>query len=169
MMSKILSDKLLHILFTLTFIITVLVSSCSVFKEVPVETKYNIKDSTIVHMVDSVVYIPKEVIVDVVPEYDTLRLESSKAVAEAYVDTNIHMLRGKIENKEGIEYKYIYKDKIIYRDSVVTKEVPVEVVKEVVKHKHYWYESILWLFTLLSIGYIILKYIKNRYGFFKGG
>lgn len=135
--------------------------SCGPIKQIPVETVINYKDSTVVNTIDSVIYIPKERIVDVVAAYDTLKLETNMAKAEAYVDTTLHLLKGSIENKKGVQYKYIYKDKIEYRDSVVTKEVPVEVPVEVVKHKHYWYEPILWLFALLSIGYIGLKLAKK--------
>lgn len=125
--------------------------SCSAIKQVPVQTIYNYKDSTVVNVVDSTVYIPVERIVDVVPPYDTLHLETSKAVADAWVDTTMHVLRGSIENKTGIEYKYKYKDKIVVKDSIVTKEVPVpvEVVKEV--KTHFWYEKILWVLSLVSL------------------
>lgn len=165
-MSKIRPSRLLHFLFIfiLSFTLVGLVS-CSVIKPIPVETQIHVVDSTVYHMVDSVVYIPKEVIKDVVPIYDTLYMETSMAKAEAYVDTVTHNLKGKLENKKGVEYKYIYKDKIQYRDSIITKEVPVPVEIEKIKHKHYFYEPILWLITLLSIGYVGIKYIKKRYGF----
>lgn len=138
-----------------------IVVSCGPIKHVPVQTIINYKDSTIVNVVDSTVYIPKERIVDVVAVYDTLKLETNMAKAEAYVDTTLHLLKGNIENKKGVQYKYIYEDKIQYRDSIITKEVPVNVPVEVVKYKHYWYESILWLFALLSIGYIGFKLVKR--------
>lgn len=135
--------------------------SCGPIKQIPVETIINYKDSTVVNTIDSVIYIPKERIVDVVAPYDTLKLETNMAKAEAYVDTTLHLLKGSIENKKGVTEKIKYKEKLVYRDSVVTKEVPVEVPVEVVKHKHYWYEPILWLFALLSIGYIGLKLAKK--------
>lgn len=140
-------------------------SSCSTYSQIPVETQYNIVDSIQIHQVDSVVYIPKEVIKDVVPQYDTLVMESSAAKSVSYVDTTTHTLKGKLENKKGIEYKYIYKDRVEYRDSTVIKEVPVEVLKEVVKTKHPFYESILWLLSSLFVIPLIIKIVKRIYGF----
>jgi hypothetical protein len=147
--------------FRILFLLILLVMSCGPIKQIPVETIINYKDSTVVNTIDSVIYIPKERIVDVVAPYDTLKLETNMAKAEAYVDTTLHLLKGSIENKKGVTEKIKYKEKLVYRDSVVTKEVPVEVPVEVVKHKHYWYEPILWLFALLSIGYIGLKLAKK--------
>lgn len=141
-------------------IILITVVSCGVIKPVPVETVINYKDSTIVNVVDSTVYIPVERIVDIVPAYDTLKLETSKAVAEAYVDTTMHVLRGSIENKTGIEYKYIYKDRIEYRDSIVTKEVPVPVEVEKIVKTHFWYEKLLWILSLGFVSILIYKGIQ---------
>ena len=145
----------------LILIISILMVACGTIKPVPVETIINYKDSVVVNVVDSTVYIPVERVVDIVPAYDTLHLETSKAVAEAWVDTTLHVLRGNIENKTGVEYKYIYKDKIQWRDSLVYKEVPVEVQVEKIKHKHYWYEPILWVFALMSLFYIIIYVLKK--------
>lgn len=126
-----------------------LVLGCGSIKQVPVEHQviYNYVDS--LRIKDSTVVIPVERIVDVARDYDTLRMETSKAKAEAYVDTSLHMLRGSIENKAGTEYKYIYQDRIVYRDSIVTKEVPVEV--EVEKTVHPKYEKWLWVWLVLSV------------------
>lgn len=140
----------------------VLILSCGVTKPTPgTNSQVNIRDSVVVHEVDSVVVIPVEKVVDVVPQYDTLTLETSKAKAIAYVDTTVHMLKGKIENKTGTEYKYIYKDKIVYRDSVTVKEVPIpyEVVREVTKiPKAFW-----WLLaaTLILGGWQIFKIVMK--------
>lgn len=88
------------------------------------------KDSTVL------VPIPVERYVDVVRQYDTLRLETTLAKSEAYVDTLTHTLKGNLEHKpEALKTVIKYKDRIVveYRDSIVTKEVPVEV--EVIKTK----------------------------------
>lgn len=131
--------------------------SCGSIKYVPVkgDTEYIYRDTTIFR--DSVVYIPKEIIKEVVPALDTLKMETNMAKAEAYLDTNINILRGKLENKKDVQYKYIYKDKIVYRDSIVTKEVPIEVVKP--EYKHYWYEKYLWILSGIFLIYLIIKYL----------
>ena len=147
----------------MTWIISLLlIVSCATIKPVPVETIINYKDSTIVNVIDSTVYIPKERIVDIVPAYDTLHLETTKAVAQAWVDTTNHVLRGSIENKTGVEYKYIYKDKIQWKDSIVTKEVPVPVEVEKTVYKHYWYEKMLWLLASVGVVTIVLQLVKRK-------
>lgn len=94
---------------------------------------------------------------------DTLKLETSYAKAEAYLDTANTVLRGTIENKSDVPVKtqIKWKEKIVYKDSIriVEKEVPVEVIKEVKV-----YPKTYWLFMAISIAalaYIILKvYLK---------
>lgn len=132
--------------------------SCGTTKYVylPGETKIEYRDSIVYK--DSIEYRPVEVIKEIVPELDTLKMETSIAKAEAYIDTTNKVLRGKIENKKGISTKIEYREKIVYRDSIVTKPVPVEVTKEV--KTHYWYEKILWFFSLIGLGTIIIFIIK---------
>lgn len=151
-MSKNLRHIFHTLLLTLTFIIAV---SCSLFKEVPVKDQINIRDSIAIHQVDSVVYIPKEVIKDIVPVYDTLKMETFMAQAEAYVDTTTHTLKGSLKNKQGTTTKIKYVDRVQYRDSIQIKEVPipVEVEKEVKIHP--WYERILWIMSTIGLVFIV--------------
>ena len=151
-MSKNLRHYFHTLLLTLTFILAV---SCSLFKEVPVKDQINIRDSIAIHQVDSVVYIPKEVIKDIVPVYDTLKMETSMAQAEAYVDTTTHTLKGSLKNKQGTTTKIKYVDRVQYRDSIQIKEVPipVEVEKEVKIHP--WYERILWIMSAIGLVFIV--------------
>ena len=137
---------------------------CKTIQYVPIkgDTVVEYRDTTI--WKDSLIYTPVEVVKEVVPYMEPLYMETSLAKAEAYVDTTTNTLKGKIENKKGITEQIKWREKIVYRDSVVTQEVPVEVTKEVVKNKHYWYESILWLISLLSIGYISIKLLLKKYG-----
>lgn len=54
-------------------------------------------------------------------------LETSVAVSDAEIDS-LGMLHHTLTNKkDSIKTKIQYIDKIVYRDSIVTKEVPVEV------------------------------------------
>lgn len=91
----------------------------------------NYKDS--IRIRDSIVVIPVERIVDVVPTYDTLKLETTQARAKAYVDTALHLLRGSIENKGKAKtevrevIKFVERTDTIY----VEKPVPYEVEKRV--------------------------------------
>lgn len=121
------------------------------------------KDSVIYHQKDSIVYFPIERIVDVVPQYDTLKMETSLAKATAYVDTNYHIIRGSLSNKPEIakESHIESKEKIVeVKDTVYvekTKEVPVE-KKVPYRGKDYWSLLVYFLLSIsLSIIYIINK------------
>ena len=82
--------------------------------DVKIETIY--KDS--VRYIDSV--IPVERYVDIVRDYDTLTLETSQAKAQCWVDSIF--LKGMIENKKVIKYKYIDRWHTITNDSIVYKD-----------------------------------------------
>ena len=139
------------------FLILLLFVSCSTIKYVPVKgediyhTEYITKDS--------IVYTPVEVIKEVVPELDTLYMETSIAKAKAYLDTNLNTLKGEMKNKKEI----IYRDKIVYRDSIVIQkqEVPVEVevVKKVIPGWCWW---LLVINILVAIGFAIRLYFRFR-------
>ena len=148
----------------IVFILSLLliVAGCGVTKpNIPgPSNQVNVRDSIVYNIVDSTVIHPVEVIKDIVPEYDTLKLETSLAEATAYVDTSMHILRGTIKNKEGYNQKIKYVNRIEYRDSIQIKEVPFEVEKIITKTKHPFYESILWFFTVLALLFIAWKITK---------
>lgn len=119
----------------------------------------NYKDS--IRIRDSIVVIPVERIVDIVPVYDTLKLETAQARAKAYVDTTLHLLRGSIENKDKAKtevrevVRFVERTDTIY----VEKPVPYEVEKPV-KYVPSFYKFCLWWFigsVLLIALYVILK------------
>ena len=132
-------------------IFLLLFTGCSTIKYVPIKgediyhTEYVTKDS--------IVYTPVEVIKEVVPELDTLYMETSVAKAKAYLDTNLNALKGEMKNKKEI----IYGDKIVYRDSIIIQkqEVPVEVEveKKVVPG---------WCWWLLGINILAVIYFAIR-------
>lgn len=137
------------------------IMACSTIKEIPVERiVYNYKDSTIFH-VDTMYYqVPIEVIRDVVPQYDTLTLETSVAKSVSYVDTLTHSLKGSLENKDiQLQKEYITTERIVYQDRVEEKivEKPVEVIKTKIP-KLFWY-----LLTYCILSLILLSmYIYNN-------
>ncbi len=152
-----------HIITTLT--IALLVVSCSLFFNscgttkyvyLPGETKIEYRDTTVYR--DSIQYTPIEVVKEIVPEMDTLTMSTSLAEAKAYIDTTNRILRGEIKNKKGITSEIHYKDRIVYRDSIVTKPYPVEVEKEV--KVHYWYERILWIMSAIGLVFLVLLGFK---------
>lgn len=147
--------------FSSAIILLAILTGCATIRPVPVETiiQYEKRDSVV--LTEKEVIIPIERVVDVVQPYDTLKMETSMATARAWLDTTTHTLKGNLTNKTGVQYKYIYRDKIEYRDCLVTKEVPVEVEK--ITYKHYPYEKWLWIYTILSLaGLALLAYFKIR-------
>ena len=62
---------------------------------------------------------------------DTSRVEPSLAESTAYIDTATNMINHSIKNKvDSIREEYKYLEKKVYRDSVIVKEIPVEVEVE---------------------------------------
>ena len=95
---------------------------------------------------------------------DTLRLDGVYEVAWAAVSEEKEMLVGGIETtKEKIPTQVIYKTKTEYRDSLVYKEIPIEIEKErIVKvyPKGLVILSILGTISILVLLFIL--YIKIR-------
>ena len=124
--------------------------------------KIIVKDSLIYK--DSIVYIPQERIVEIVPQLDTLFMDIETASSKAYLDTTNMLLRGELKSKkkEVVKYQTIieYRDRV---DTVYIKEPqPYEVIKEV-KHipNLFWYSII---FNIIIILFIIFKlYLKYKY------
>ena len=147
-------------IFLLTFI------GCSTTRYVPVkETEkevVNYKDS--IRIRDSIVVTPIERIVDVVPTYDTLRLETTQARAKAYVDTALHLLRGSIENKDKSKTEVREVVKFVERTDTVyiEKPVPYEVEKKV-KYVPAIYKLSL-IFMIAAIGLTVIR-LFLRYKF----
>ena len=144
--------------------ILIFLSSCSCFKNVPrEEIHYMQKDSTILKIVDSVKYIPVERYVDIVRSYDTLKLETSLASSTAYVDTTTHTLKGKIENKKGVEKCVKIVEKYVEKCDTIFVKVPVTVeVEKPVKYipKFFWY--LLGFVVLVILVYAVKIYLKFR-------
>lgn len=141
---------------------------CATIRPVPVQTTTDVqtvvRDS--IRWKDSTIYVqvPVERYVDVVPAYDTLKLETSLAAASAYVDTLTHTLKGSIVNrKDPIKTIVKYQDRKveIRKDSIIVKEVPVEV--EVVKTKvPRWCWTLLVFDVMLLLVFVVLVYLKFR-------
>ena len=142
------------------------VVSCSTVKYVPVvEKEYvTVRDSVFFRDTTIKYQIEKERYTDYAGLLDTLRLSTEYASAEAYIDTTANLLKGRIENKPEKEIQIKWKEKIVYRDSLIYKEkpYPVEVIKEV-KYVPFIVKLLAWIggIALLAVAaYIALKFIK---------
>lgn len=141
-------------------------NSCSVTRNVPpIENVTNeitvIKDSVVIR--DSVVIIPQERYVDIVPQYDTLKLETSLASSISYVDTTNHTLRGSIENKvKSVSEKRVEIQIERVTDTVQIVEYKPYSVEKIVYKIPNWYKIVVTIFALLCIllGYNFRKLFK---------
>ena len=143
----------------LIYMLILLLSSCSTIKYVPIknDTATNVKDSIVWHDSTIVNYITKERVVDIVPQYDTLLLETDYAKSMSYVDTTHHVLRGEIENKDTVPLKkeIKWKEKIIEKEVIKEVEVPVEVpVEKKIIPKWCWFSVI---FNVIVLFYILFR------------
>ena len=140
--------------------VAILACSCGTPKYITVKEKEYIKD-TVVLKADTVkVDIPVEVKVNVVPELDTLKMETSVAEAEAYLDTLTQTLKGTLKNKKTELKKEI---QVVEKTKIVEHKVEVPVPYEVVKTK-----TPLWAWIMLSInvglivGFLLILFLKFR-------
>ena len=86
-------------------------------------------------------------------------LETSLAESDAEIDS-LGMLHHTLTNKkDSIKTKIQYVDRIVYRDSIETKEVPVEVeVKVPYVPKFYQFTFMLfWIFVLFIVVKLLIK------------
>lgn len=130
---------------------------------VPVkDTEYvTVKDTTIIRDTTIQYRIEREYIERYAD--DTLRMETSYSNFVAFADTSTGKLSGKAWNKDkNVEIPTQYKERLVYRDSIVTKEIPVPV--EVEKKVPY----VPWLWRALSvIGILAIAYFVFRLFIFK--
>lgn len=144
------------------FFIIFLFTQCKSASEVIVghqETVVHYVDSVIVR--DSIVEIPREVYYNVAWDYDTLHLETSLAEANAWIDSIF--LRGEIHNKKNFTQKTEYIENIVYKDSIVEKEVPVPYEVEKTVYEKPWQFYFYRIFFWLSASFIIFYFLFKRY------
>ena len=166
-------NKFTNIFIILFFILFSI--GCSTIKHVPIKDNTNIvmKDTIIVkdstRIIDSIIYvkIPQEKVMDIIKQIDTSKLETSLAKSIAYVDTNSLMIIHSLENKDTViserlvyQDRFIEKEKIVYRDTIETREIPVEVIVEKTKYPtSYWYLLGFAGLVILYIGWKIVRVI----------
>ena len=145
--------KPLHFLAVL-ILFCLLLSGCGTTKYVPLKETEYVRDTVILKADTVKLTIPVEKIVEVVPAMDTLRMETSVAEAEAYLDTLTQTLKGQLKNKKTElkkEIQTVEKTKFVERKV----EVPVEVVKWKYRIPHWVWFSLG--FNLLFLLILILR------------
>ena len=115
------------------------------------------KDSLVVHTELVSVAIPNESHSIITKKKS--HLETSVAESDASIDS-LGMLHHTLTNKkDSISTKIQYVDKIVYRDSIETKEVPVEVkvpVKYIPKFHQFTF-ILFWIFALFIVIKLLIK------------
>ena len=147
---------------TTCLLIAVLFSACSpkvLYVPTNTDTHIEYRDS-VIYKVDTLkIPVPVETIKEVVPPMDTLKMETSVAQAKAWIDTVTITLKGEMNNKktELLQPQVVYKEKTVYRDSLITKEipVPVEIEKKVPFVPFFW--KFLSVIGILAIAFITFK------------
>lgn len=132
-------------------------TGCSTPKYLPSSNiKIVSKDSLIIHTKLISVAIPNESH-SIITKSEKSHLETSVATSDAEIDS-LGMLHHTLANKkDSIKTKIQYVDKIVYRDSVEVREVPVEVKVPYVP-KFYQFTFILfWVFVLFIIIKLLIK------------
>ena len=147
-----------------TFLIVVilafygLISGCSSPRYISSSnTRIVSKDSLVIHTELISVALPLESHSIITKKKS--HLETSVATSDAEIDS-LGLLHHTLTNKkDSIKTKIQYIDKIVYRDSIITKEVPVE-VKVPIRYipKFYQFTFILfWIIVLFIVVKLLIK------------
>ncbi len=149
------------------FLFEIGVISCTVVKPIAVQDSTSIQ----YHYIDSINYIDSTVYHHIYKEYyndytnllDTLNLENTYSKAQAYVDTTNKLLKGSLTTKDiDIPVQIKYKEKVVYKDSIIYQRVEVPIPVEVTKTIHPKYEKWLWIYLATSvIGIFLFFYLKK--------
>ena len=125
------------------------------------EVKVIFKDSIIIK--DSIRIIPVERIKDIVPEYDTLFLETSLAKSSTWIDTTTNSLKGFMENKKQFQQTERVIEKYIERTDTIkiVKPEPYPVPEP--------YVPDIYKYSLIFSIIVILLIFGKIYSKIKGG
>lgn len=145
-----------------TFLIIVILAFYGCSSPRYIQSSNNIKivskDSLVVHTELVSVAIPNESHSIITKKKS--HLETSVAESDAEIDS-VGMLHHTLTNKkDSIKTKIQYVDKIVYRDSIEVKEVPVEVEVKVpyIPKFHQFTFILFWIFVLFIVVKVIRKF-----------
>ena len=139
----------------------------TVYLPIETGTTVNVKDSVRWEIKDSVRITERSRYKDYGGLLDTLRIIGERSRSTSYIDTTLNILNSElVEDPVEEHYRIIYKDRWKVRDSIVFKEIPVEVEKPVEVIKIPWIYKVLSAVGLLSIIGIVLwalwRYLRNK-------
>ena len=135
-------------------ILLTVVACKTVYVPVPstTSTTVNVKDSVALHIKDSVRLIERSVYKDYTGLLDTLSISLEKASMRAWADTSRNLIAGELKTEPVEEKtKIVYRDRLVYKDSVRIEEKPVPYeVEKLVKYTP-WYSKVLSSIGIISI------------------
>ena len=137
-----------------------LISGCSSPRYIPSSSNIKIvsKDSLVINTKLVSVAIPNESHSIVTPTKKS-HLETSVAESDASIDSLGMLHHTLINKKDSIKTKIQYVDKIVYRDSIEVREVPVPVEVKVpyVPKFHKFTFILFWIFVLFIVIKLLIK------------
>jgi hypothetical protein len=157
-----------HLKYTLFLVIVLTFTCCGSEHYIPVVQKetITIRDTTKIHTVDTLVQVPEFHLSDFVDVTDTLEMRTPLVTSRSWIDTTTNTLKGRVDQNGKLPVKVVERERVVYRDSILDREVPVPY--EVEKPVRYtpWYARILAvigaLALLLASGWIALKFLLKR-------
>jgi len=107
---------------------------------VPVETirEVSVHDTTYLHRTDTLVQIPEMSLSDFIDVKDTLTIRSSYATSKSWIDQEHNILAGKLIQGGKLPVQIIEKERVVVKDSLITREIPIEVEKPVPYVPLFW-------------------------------
>ena len=113
---------------------------CKTIQYVPVETtKYvSVHDTTYLHKTDTLVQIPEVSLSDFIDVTDTLTIRSSYAISKSWINQEHNILAGKLIQGGKLPVQIIEKERVVVKDSLITREIPIEVEKPVPYVPLFW-------------------------------
>lgn len=134
-------------------------TSCVKLKEVPIQNieKIIYKDS-IVFLHDSItIHIPHETIIEIIPLLDTSFLKTSFAESTAFIDTSKKKINHTLTQTGELNVIYDTIIKFNYKESIIEKEIPVEV--EIIKYKR---DTFFWVLLGWAVFCFLIAVIKLK-------
>ena len=154
-----------RLLLKIGVLLCLLLPSCkTIYVPVGTDTSTNVKDSTVLHIVDSVRYTERSRYKDYGDLLKVLEINGKRSHMRSWVDSTKNVLNGEL-TEDPIEEKTRIVVKTQYRDSIQTVEKQVPYPVEVVKEKTptwSWYSLIFNIVGLLLIGFGIYLKIKKK-------
>lgn len=129
-------------------------------------TETHIKDSTVWNIKDSIRVIERSRYKDYGGLLDTLKVKGNRSHSTTWIDTTLNVLNTELV-EEPIEEKsrIIFKDKLVYKDSIQVKKeyYPIEIEKEKKIYPRWMIVlSLLGVVSTLVLGFIGYLKIKKK-------